>query len=295
MLNRIPLKVRIQVVCAVFTLGMLFYAHSMLRTASAQEGGPSAETTATPEAPPPADDAAPPAKKDNSLSLLRLYLDGGIFMYPLTLLSIVSVVAAIERGLALRRSRVIPDGLVTGLGQLGTSPGGFDPRKAFRVCQQYPSAAANVVRTMLLRVGRPLPEIEAAVNEASNREATKLYHNARWLNLAASIGTMIGLLGTIQGMIIAFHRLTNLAQGSDKITVLSSGIYTALVTTFAGLCVAIPAVMVAHYFEGKIQRMFDEIHDLVQSLLPQAERYEGRVRFGKQEEASATEPLVASN
>jgi biopolymer transport protein ExbB len=133
-------------------------------------------------------------------------------------------------------------------------------------------------------------EIETAVQQTADREATRLYQNVRWLNLASTTGTLLGLLGTIQGMILAFHRMTGLDPGADKATELSAGIYTALVTTFAGLCVAIPAVMAAHYFEGRIQTLFMEIEELVQSLLPQVERYEGRVRFGKG--GTAEEPLA---
>jgi biopolymer transport protein ExbB len=279
-----------QLVCGLLTIGMLAWAQARLQPVSAQDDPSSA--TATAEAPEGTASAAPASKTDNSLSVLRLYLEGGIFMFPITLLSVIGLVAAIERGLALRRERVLPEGLITGLGQLGTSSTGFDPRRAFKLCQQYPSAAATVVRTMLLRVGRPLSEIETAVKETSDREATRLYFNVRWLNLAASTATLFGLLGTIQGMILAFHRMTDLAPGADKAQELSAGIYVALVTTFAGLCVAIPSFIVAHYFEGRIQSLFGEIQELVQSILPQVERFEGRVRFGKQD-AESPEPAVA--
>lgn len=284
----IPLRARVQLLCGVFTLVLLAWAQARLSSAHAQDD-PSAATQ-TAEAPEATEVAEAPAKPDNSLSLLHLYAEGGIFMYPITLLSIIGVIAAIERGLALRRQRVLPDALVTSLGQMASSASGFDPRKAFKICQQYPSSAATIVRVMLLRVGRPLAEVESAVSEACDREATRLYYNVRWLNLAATTATLLGLLGTIQGMILAFHKMTGLAPGADKAQELSSGIYVALVTTFAGLCVAIPSIMVAHFLEGKIQTLFHDIHELTQSLLPQVERYEGRVRFGKQEGPETPEP-----
>lgn len=293
MLSNLPLRLRLQIGCGLVTLVMLFWAHSRLQTAHAQDD-PSAATanTAAPEA---TETAETPTKPDNSLSILRLYMNGGIFIYPITLLSVIGMIAAIERGLALRRERVIPEALVTGLGQLGTSAGGFDPRRAFKLCQQYPSAAATVVRKMLLRVGRPLSEVEAAVKDASESEATKLYYNVRWLNLAATTSTLLGLLGTIQGMILAFHKMTDLAPGADKAQELSSGIYVALVTTFAGLIVAIPSIMLAHFLEGRIQKLFIDIEDLVQSLLPQVERYEGRVRFGKQDAEPTEQPAPVAS
>lgn len=289
MLRSIPARMRLHMI-AILVLAVLFgWARSTLQEALAQEAAAPAATEEAPSEP-----AAAPAETDTSLSLLNLYSQGGIFMYPITLLAIVGLAAAIERCFAIRRARVLPDGLVTALGQLSTAPGGFDPRKAFRICQQYPSSASQVVRTLLLNVGRPISEVQTAVNAACEREATRLYYNVRWLNLASTTGTLLGLAGTIQGMILAFHQLTQLPEGTEKITVLSAGIYTALVTTFAGLCVAIPAVMLAHYFEGRIQTFFLEIEELVQSLLPQVERYEGRVRFSRQEaEGAPVEPPVS--
>jgi biopolymer transport protein ExbB len=241
--------------------------------------------------------AAPPAApRDKSINLIALFIAGGIFMIPITGMSILGVTMAIERSLALRTQRVLPAGLVTGLGQLAAGTGSFDPRKAYRLCQQFPSAAASVVRVMLLKVGRPLPEVESAVAQASQREADRLYSNVRWLNVAASLSTMLGLIGTIQGMIMAFHRLTVMEASQDRTAVLADGIYTALVTTFAGLAVAIPALLASHFFENRILSIFRQIDELVFNLLPQLERYEGRVRFGRHAEngdSASDEPTRA--
>lgn len=232
--------------------------------------------------------ASAPAIKSKSINVFSLAIAGGIFMIPIAGMSILAVTMAIERSLALRTQRVLPAGLVDGLGELAEPAGKFDPRMAYRICQQYPSAAANVVRVMLLRVGRPLPEIESAVQQASQREADKLYANVRWLNLAASLSTMLGLIGTIQGMIMAFHRLTVMDAAADRTNVLADGIYTALVTTFAGLAVAIPALLASHFFEGRILKIFHQIDELNFNLLPQLEQYEGRVRFGKNGDSAET-------
>jgi biopolymer transport protein ExbB len=236
-----------------------------------------------------------PAPKDKTINILELAIAGGIFMIPIAGMSILAATMAFERLLALRTQRVLPDGLVAGLGELAEGKERFDPRKAYRICQRYPSAAANVVRVMLLRVGRPLPEIESAVSQASQREADRLYSNVRWLNLAASLSTMLGLIGTIQGMIMAFHRLTVMDAAADRTTQLADGIYTALVTTFAGLAVAIPALLASHFFEGRILKIFHQIDELVFHMLPQLERFEGRVRFGRQGDngdGAETEPPV---
>ncbi len=221
-------------------------------------------------------------EEDKGLNFLSLILKGGWFMVPIGLTSLLVVTITIERLLALRRGRVLPNGLVRELGELAAGQGQFDPREAYRICQRYPSAAARVVRDMLLKIGRPHSEVEHTVAEASEREATRLYTNVRWLNLAAAVAPLLGLLGTVWGMIDAFHRTTQLSPGQNKADELATGIYIALVTTFGGLMVAIPAAIFAHYFEGRIQKLFYQIDELLFNLLPQIEPFEGRVRFSRQ-------------
>src|SRR5690606_14555437 len=92
---------------------------------------------------------------------------------------------------------------------------------------------------------------------------------------------LIGLLGTVQGMIAAFIVTASAPLAVNKAQGLASGIYQALVTTFAGLSVAIPAAILAHYFEGRIEGRFRDIDELVQGLLPQLERFEGKLRVGQ--------------
>jgi biopolymer transport protein ExbB len=148
---------------------------------------------------------------------------------------------------------------------------------------------------MLLKVGRPHGEVEHAVAETSEREAERMYSNVRWLTLMAAVAPLYGLTGTVWGMIIAFRQTTILQAGQNKADFLAEGIYTALVTTLGGLLIAIPAAIVAHWFEGRIQSLFHHIDDLLFNLLPQVERYEGRVRFGRQvgDDAATTSSSLA--
>jgi biopolymer transport protein ExbB len=250
------------------------------------------DANATPETPVDAP-VATGGSSEESLNFFQLLLDGGFLMIPILFMSLLLVTFTIERLLGLRTNRVLPSGLVRDLGQLSGSHGSFDPRQAYRVCQQYPSAAANVVRAMLLKVGRPHSEVEHTVTEASEREAARLYANVRWLNLAAAVTPLMGLLGTVWGMIQAFHDTTQMMPGQNKADYLAEGIYIALVTTLAGLMVAIPAAIFSHYFEGRIQTLFIQIDELLFNLMPQIERYEGRVRFGRGSDGSG-EGIVAS-
>jgi biopolymer transport protein ExbB len=169
----------------------------------------------------------------------------------------------------------------------------MDPRAAYRLCQQYPSSAAVVIRSMLLKIGRPQSEVEHAVAEAGEREAARLHANVRSLTLIAAIAPLVGLLGTVWGMIRAFFVTTQLAPGQNKADFLAEGIYVALVTTLGGLTVAIPAAIFAHYFEGRIERLFHEIDELLFSLLPQIERFEGRMRVTPHTLGGAAEAAAA--
>jgi biopolymer transport protein ExbB len=264
--------------------------------AKVAEGERAADAATAPE---PGQTTASEDRQDESpvsgdvprINLLDLYFSGGVLMYPITFMSFIVVLFGLERWLGLRREKVLPRELIGGLGRLGTDKGGLDPRKGYRLCQQFPSAAANVIKAMLLKVGRPHSELEHAVAEANEREAAKLYRNVRWLTLSASVTPLMGLLGTVQGMIMAFFVTAHLPTGANKAQSLAQGIYVALVTTFGGLTVAIPAAMLAHFFEGRIQRLFGELDELLLGLLPQLERFEGRLKVTKEQlELSELEP-----
>lgn len=229
------------------------------------------------EAPPPV-----PAAKMPTINWLNMALAGGPLMAPIFLMSIVMVLFTFERAIGLRRRKIIPPALVEALGQLSSRQGGLDPRQAYRVCQQYPSTAATVFRSVLLKVGRPHSEVEHTVSDASNREAARLYKNVRPIELSITVTPLLGLLGTVQGMILAFYKTAHLGPAMNRAEQLADGIYIALVTTFAGLVVAIPATMIAHYFEGRIQALFRDIDELLLGLLPQLERFEGKLRVHRQ-------------
>ena len=263
---------------------------------AAAEGGPSAETAEAKAARMIAEAEQAEAAMENEdeaeamqdvlveeqINMLSLILAGGYLMIPIGLMSFLVVTFGVERGLALRRHKVLPPELISSLGTLASQKGGLDPRKAYKLCKQYPSAAATVIKAMLLKVGRPHTELEQAVADASTREATRLYANVRWLSLSAGVTPLMGLLGTVWGMIQAFFVTAHLPTGANKAEHLADGIYVALVTTFAGLAVAIPAAVLAHLFEGRIQRLLLELDETLLGLMPQLERFEGKLRVSRE-------------
>jgi biopolymer transport protein ExbB len=143
-----------------------------------------------------------------------------------------------------------------------------------------------------------LSEVEHAVAEACSREAQRLYANVRAQSLAFNVAPMLGLLGTVQGMIIAFYKTSHLHAGASRAESLAAGIYEALVCTFIGLLVAIPAGILAHFFEGRIQRLLREVEDALAGIVPQLERFEGRLRMTKEQleqPESRTRPAPAED
>jgi len=210
-------------------------------------------------------------------TLWELFLAGGFLMWPIVAMSVVVVAFGIERAWALRRSRFVPRPLTTALASL-SSDGPFDPRRVYRTCAAHPSVLTDVIKAMLEKIGRPLPEIEHAVEAAKEREAYRIYAYIRPISQAMSVTPLLGLLGTVQGMFLAFYTTANLEAGADRATELAQGIYVALITTFAGLCVAIPASILAHFLEGRILAGFRRVDTIVAGILPHLERYENKGR-----------------
>lgn len=217
--------------------------------------------------------------KPSGIDLLSLITRGGGFMIPIGLMSMLVVTLVVERMLKLRRNRLIPKGLVRELRELCDPIDRFNPTTALSICRDYPSAAATAVEAMLMRTGQTLAEIERAATETVQREADDHAAPIRWLSLSAAATPLMGLLGTVWGMILAFHESTTLAPDRSRSEQLSEGIYTALVTTLAGLVVAIPAAIFAQYLENRLAKHFHRIERLAFEIAPGLARFVGRARL----------------
>ncbi len=227
--------------------------------------------------PPP----APPVANDRpiGIDLLSLISRGGAFMIPIGAMSLLVVTLAVERLLSLRRKRVIPRALTDDLEALCNPIDKFNPSVALMICRDHPSPAASAIEAMLMRTGQPLAEIEHAASETIQREADDYAAPIRWLTLAAAATPLMGLLGTVWGMIVAFHDSTTLSADRSRSEQLSEGIYTALVTTLAGLIVAIPAAILAQYLENRLAKLFHRIERFAFELAPGLARFVGRARL----------------
>ncbi len=216
-----------------------------------------------------------------------LAMQGGVFMIPIGLCSIVVLAFGLERRVGLQKGRILPHGLLVALQKLNQQNTGIDPRLAYDECQKYRSPLGRVIQAAILKVGRPHAELEKTVEDAVSREADEMAQNIRPINVTASVAPLLGLLGTVQGMIMAFMVMsTTAASGTAKGQELAQGIYTALVTTFAGLCVAIPAIIIANLLEGRIERLLRGMEDVFNEILPLFERFEGKWRVTMKSDAS---------
>ena len=216
--------------------------------------------------------------KQVRIDLLELLISGGFLMIPIGLVSLIVVAFTIDRMIGLRMGRLYPRKLRRSLRQFAKQVE-VDPRLVHPSVVNDFSAAGVAVRSLLGRVGRSPTEMKTSVEEALQREADRAYGNVRWLNLSAGIAPLLGLLGTVWGLIRAFHDTTQLTAGQNRADFLAVGIYEALVTTLAGLVVAIPAAVISHYFEGRITRVFGTIEEDVEALIPRFEGFEGKTRF----------------
>ena len=197
-------------------------------------------------------------KNDKDMSVLDLVLAGGVLMIPIGLCSFVAVTVAIERFFGLRRSRIIPATFLPGLRQLLTnSPN--DIQSAVSYCDQSSSVTAHIFRAGIYKLKYGHEAAEKAVEEAAGREIGKLKRSLIPLSAVATVAPLLGLLGTVYGMIEAFQSATSAGRG--KADVLAEGIYVALVTTAAGLTLAIPVLIIFIYLNGRVDAMIDDIDE----------------------------------
>ena len=191
--------------------------------------------------------------------------DGGLLMIPIGFCSFVLVAFVFERSVSLRRGRVIPRPFVSRFIQQ-MREGELDRDKALALCLENGSPVADVFAGAVRKWGRPAVEVEQAIIDAGERATNGLRRYLRILNGVATISPLLGLLGTVVGMIRAFNSIaTSDAMGRPEL--LASGISQALLTTAAGLTVAIPALICYMFFVSRVDRLIIDIDALGQELV----------------------------
>ena len=206
---------------------------------------------------------APAGPKPGTESIFGLLLKGGWVMVPLALCSVLAVASAIDRFLGLRREKIIPPGFLDGLKKVFRPSSDTDTSVAY--CEKNPSTVSTIFRAGISRLTLGHVAMEKAIEDAGEREAYKLKRSLKPLSLIATVAPLLGLLGTVYGMIEAFQ--SSSAMGVGRGDALAKGIYEALVTTATGLTLAIPVLVVYQLLCSKVDGLVDEIDEHAIDLL----------------------------
>lgn len=190
-----------------------------------------------------------------SLNLLSLCLKGGIIMIPLLILSILSIYIFVERMIVFNKAGKEDNTFMDRIKDY-IHEGEID--SAINLCQKLDTPHTRLIEKGISRLGRPMNDVQVAIENMGNLEVAKLEKGFTILATAAAGAPMIGFLGTVTGMVKAFYEMA--AQGSSAdITTLSGGIYEALVTTVAGLVVGIIAMFAYNLLVARLDSLVNKI------------------------------------
>ena len=222
------------------------------------------------------------AAEVESQGFFEIVLSGGPvgwgIMFLLFALSVTSFYLVIDQLITIRRTTLMPEGLAEQVQQLLA---GGQVRDADEVCRSRPSFLSFVLVHGLSEVDGGWTAAEKALEDALAEQAARLLRKTEYLSVIGNIAPMVGLLGTVMGMIMAFQRVA-VTQGSAGAADLAEGIYQALVTTVGGLIVAIPSLGAFAIFRNRVDQFVAEVAYLAQQVFVPLKRRSGKtVRSGK--------------
>ena len=197
------------------------------------------------------------------MKLIDWFIQGGPLMWPILLCSIIAVAVAIERLLTLRRARIDTREFMATIrtvlkrGRIGD---------AVAVCDENAGPIAHILKAGILKHDKPRGAIREAIENAGLLEIPRLERYLNVLATVANISPLIGLLGTVQGMIRCFWQIQS-KMGVVNPSDLASGIGNALITTAGGLLVAIPTLVIYNYFLSRVNNMVVEMEISSSELL----------------------------
>jgi biopolymer transport protein ExbB len=187
-------------------------------------------------------------------SVWDFVVKGGPTMIAIGLCSLVALTIAVERSIVLRRRTAIPPAFMAGLRGVAS-----DRSRALDYCRSNGSPIANLLWVVIRHRGEPREAVSRSVEEAGRREISRLRKRLRVLGALPQVSTMLGLLGTIFGMIKTFQAVAASGQSLGKTELLAKGIFEAWTCTAAGLLVAIPVLVVYHTLMGRAESVAVEL------------------------------------
>ena len=207
--------------------------------------------------------AATPVQQEMNLSLISMATKGGPLMVVLLILSIVAIFIFGKKWWMIRQANVIDKNFMNDIRDY-IHDGKI--KSAITLCQRYDSPIARLVEKGLSKMGHSQAEIRASVENTGNIEVARLEKGLSFLATTAGGAPMIGFLGTVIGMIQAFFNMSQAGNNID-ITLLSSGIYTAMVTTVGGLIVGILADFGYNFLSGQISTLVYKMENTTMDLM----------------------------
>lgn len=192
---------------------------------------------------------------EESISFWSLVLAGGPLMIPIVLSSFIAIYIFIERLLTINRANQSPDQFMA---QINEKVLKGDVQAARLLCAQFDSPIARMIEKGVSRIGSPLKNIEASIENVGKIEIFKLEKNLSVLATIAGAAPMMGFLGTVIGMVEAFIAIAQ-QEGSVSPKLLADGIYTAMITTVAGLVVGIIAYLGYNYLVTRVSKVIHKM------------------------------------
>ena len=211
---------------------------------------------------------------DSSGSFLEILSAGGVVGMFIMLLSIAAAALVIEHIITIRESVLMPPGLGAEVRDLLVAGQVASARQR---CRQDPSFLAFVLEAGLAESDSDWPQIEKAAEDAAADQSARLLRKIEYLSVIGNIAPMLGLLGTVIGMIFAFREVAG-TQGAARAAALAEGIYLALVPTVEGLIVAIPSLAAFAVFRNRVDQLSAEASYVVQHTLAPLKRGQGADR-----------------
>jgi len=204
--------------------------------------------------------------KASAQSVIHFFLQGGVFMIPLVLCSIVSVAVMLVRGFALRRKVVMPPLVESEIEEMEPTGGSDQIVKLLRLVRHDPSPLARIVQVGLQHLQWPKSENIEAVQTRARHEIVRLESGLVVLEIIVGIAPLLGLLGAVSGLVSVFATLGESVSGTDP-RVIAKGVSEALSTTIVGLAIAIPSLIAYSYFSKKVETMAAEMESITADLL----------------------------
>ncbi|HSG27161.1 MAG TPA: MotA/TolQ/ExbB proton channel family protein, partial [Candidatus Krumholzibacterium sp.] len=179
---------------------------------------------------------------------------GGIVMYPLLLGSVLALAIVIERALSLRSKKVLVAEIISAIRKIDTAE---DIRVAERICEANPGPFANIVLVALRNQDLAVDEMKETILDQGRQEVRTLERGLVMLETIAAVSPLLGLMGTVIGMIKVFNVIS--VQGIGQASTLSGGISEALITTVTGLAVGIPSLVAYNFFTDRAESLVLDI------------------------------------